>query len=104
MMQLKTGPEEPVINYCASCWQDRIMTTNGKCKVCGTDLVKRHWRTSIKKLEIISKSNGAIPIEIKSQMYLIPKSKMEDFANMENYSEKIKFIEEVKKSCKCYKI
>jgi len=103
-MQLKTGPEEPILNYCSSCWQDRIMTTNGKCKVCGTDLVKRHWRTSIKKLDLILKSNGATPLEIKGQMYLIPKKGMEKFAIIESYADKIKFIEEIKKTCKCYKI
>lgn len=103
-MELKVGPEEPVISWCTSCWRDRILTTNGKCKVCGTDLIKRHWKTSIKKLEIVISSNGAIPLEIKGMMYLIPKKGMEQFALIENYAEKIKFIEDVKKSCKSYKI
>lgn len=103
-MQLKTGPEEPLMSYCTSCWKDRIMTTNGKCKVCGYDLVKRHWKTSIKKLDLVCESNGCIPLEIKGMMYLISNKKMEKYISITNYAEKIKFIEEVKKTCKSYKI
>lgn len=103
-MEVKTGPEEPLVSWCSACWRDRIITTNGKCRVCGTDLVKRHWKTSIKKLELVLQSNGAIPLEIKGMMYLIPKAKMVEFMHIESYTDKIKFIEEVKKSCKSYKI
>jgi hypothetical protein len=80
------------------------MTTNGKCRACGTDLVKRHWRTSIKKLEIVSSTKNATPLEIKGKMYLIPSKMMEKFNGLSDYSEKIKFIECVKESCKNYKI
>lgn len=103
-MELKTGPEEPLLSWCTSCWKDRILTTNGKCRTCGTDLVKRHWKTSIKKLELVIKSNGCTPLEIKGSMYLIPSSLVTKFQAMENYSDKIKFIEHVKKTCKNYKI
>ena len=103
-MEIKTGPEEPLISWCSACWRDRIITTNGKCRVCGTDLVKRHWKTSIKKLELVVQSNGAIPLEIKGMMYLIPREKIVRFVTMQNYAEKIKFIEDVKRSCKFYKI
>lgn len=103
-MEIKIGPEEPVMSWCTACWRDRILTTNGKCKVCGTDLVKRHWKTSIKKLELVIKSNGAIPLEIKGLMYLIPRKEIEIFANLENYPDKIKFVETVKKECKSFKL
>lgn len=103
-MELKTGPTEPIMNYCPSCWQERIMTTNGKCKTCGTDLVKRHWKTSIKKLEIVISLGSVIPLEIKGQMYVIPQGMMTKFSELKTYPEKIKFIEAVKKSCKSYKI
>lgn len=103
-MELKTGPEEPVLSWCTACWRDRILTTNGKCRVCGTDLVKRHWKTSIKKLELVIKSEGSTPLEIKGMMYLIPKNEMIKFSIIESYADKIKFIEEVKRTCKSYKI
>lgn len=103
-MQLKTGPEEPVLSYCTACWKDRIITTNGKCRVCGTDLVKRHWKTSIKKLEIILSVKNVTPIEIKGKMYLIPEKSLERFRLLDSYPEKIKFIEYIKESCKNYKL
>lgn len=104
MMEIKTGPEEPVMSYCSACWCDRILTTNGKCKTCGTDLVKRHWKTSIKKLEIVLSLKSVTPIEIKGLMYVIPEKMMLKFAELETYPEKIKFIEAVKQTCKSYKI
>lgn len=104
MMEEKTGPIEPVETYCSSCWKDRLMTTNGKCRVCGTDLVKRHWKTTIKKLEIISSLNDVTSVEIKGRFYVIPNKIVEKFRNLKTYPEKVKFIEYIKESCKNYKL
>ena len=103
-MELKTGPEEPILSWCTSCWKDRILTTNGKCRTCGTDLLKRHWKTSIKKLEIIIEKPEYTPIEIKGMMYLIPQKMILKFQEMSDYPSKVKFIESVKLTCKSYKI
>lgn len=96
-------PKEPLLAYCSSCWCDRIITTNCKCKVCGTDISKRHWKISIKKLEALIKT-GDMPLEIKGKTYLIPKKMISDFSSIENYIEKIMFIEEVKKNCKVFRL
>lgn len=104
MEVVKVGPQEPIEVYCSACWQDRILTTNGKCKVCGTDLVKRHWKTSIKKLEIMLEYPNKVSIEIKGAMYLISKDQLVSFGFIENYGDKIKFIENIKKNGKCFKI
>lgn len=98
------GPDEPLLNWCTACWKDRIITTNGKCRVCGTDLIKRHWKMSIKKLDIIIKATNKTPLEIKGRLYLIPDGVIAKFKSTTDYTEKIKFIEHVKTQCKSYKV
>lgn len=99
---------EPVKVYCTSCWTDRVITTNGKCKQCGSKLLKpRHWDTTIKKFEIISKSNGAhICIEIKNILYLVPFKYLEEFNILDknNLEQVGAFIESIKTQCQSFKV
>lgn len=94
--------------YCTACWTDRIITTNGKCKICGSKLLKpKHWDTTIKKFEIISKSNGAhICIEIKNVLYLVPFAFLDRFAKLDrNNLEQVGiFIEDIKSNCMSFRV
>lgn len=99
---------EPVKVYCTSCWVDRVITTNGKCKVCGSKLLRpKHWDTTTKKIELIVKSmNGFIPLEIKSRLYLVPIPYIERFSDIDrNDLVQIgQFIEGIKEQCTSFKV
>ena len=100
--------ESAVKVYCTSCWTDRVITTNGKCKVCGSKLLKpKHWDTTLKKFEIIAKSNGAhICIEIKNQLYIVPFKYLDEFNRLDRGDlEKVgQFIESIKTQCQSFRV
>lgn len=108
MVLVEKQKPEPVKLYCTSCWVDRVITTNGKCFVCGNKLLRpKHWDITIKKIELITKSmRHSVPIEIKDRLYLVPIAHLESFQEIDrNDPVQIgQFIEGIKDKCTSFKV
>jgi len=55
---------------------------------------------------ILEQPYGMVGLEIKDSMYFITPDKLFEFKRIEkeNYAERIKFIEKIRKDCKPFKI
>jgi hypothetical protein len=93
---------------CGWCWQDRIITTNGKCRVCGAVLVsQKHWKPTIAKIKLINKhSRNKIPLEINKRLYMVPEQYFRVFKDTEHlgFKANVELVEEIRKTCKSFKI
>lgn len=97
--------QKPETMFCLWCWQNRIVTTNGKCFVCGALLVsQKHWQNIIEKMKLIDKHREGVNVEIKKKMYIIPYHYFEEMKNLKSPKEEAMFIERVKTECKSYSI
>lgn len=101
-------PAKSVKVYCTACWVDRLVTSNGKCKVCGSKLIRpRHWDITARKIEVIIKSmSHSMPIEIKDRMYLVPIPYLVQFNDIDrnDLAEIGEFIEGIKERCSSFKV
>lgn len=93
---------------CPYCWVDRIITTNGKCRVCGAILIsQKHWKPTISKIKLINKyGTGKIPLEINRRLYFVPIEYFKVFSESEHqgYKAHVEIVELIKKKCKNFKI
>ena len=99
---------EQITVFCTSCMTDRIITSNGKCRVCGWKLLKpKHWDTTIRKFELIYKNReGFVALEIKNQLYFVPIGYLDRFGSLDRSDMRQvgEFIESIKKNCDSFKI
>lgn len=100
---------------CPYCWVPRIITTNGKCRVCGAVLIsQKHWKPTISKLRLFAKHGNfygkederIIPLEINKLLYLVPLKYLEKFIDSEHngYKAQVELVEMIRKECKSYHI
>jgi len=97
--------QKPETMFCLWCWQNRVVTTNGKCFVCGALLVsQKHWQGIIEKMRLIDKHREGVNVEIKKKMYIIPYHYFEEMKDLKSPKEEAMFIEKIKTDCKSYSI
>jgi hypothetical protein len=100
--------EDSIKGWCEWCWQDRVITTNGKCRVCGAMLVyQKHWKPTLAKIKLINEhGNGCIPVEINKRIYFVPVDLIKRFKNIEHQgqTERVSFVEEIRLTCKSFPI
>jgi len=106
--KLSHNLQNSVKAYCTYCMMDRIITTNGKCRVCGAVLIsQKHWKPTIAKIKIIMKyRKDTIPIEINKKMYFVPKVFFKTFKDNEHlgYKAHVLLVEYIRKECDSFSI
>jgi hypothetical protein len=100
--------KDEITARCSYCWRDRIITTNGKCKVCGAILVsQKHWKPTIAKMKLINKNmKKGIPLEINKRLYIVPEEYFRVFKDTHHlgYKAQVELVEQIRKHCKSFKI
>ena len=97
--------QKPETMFCLWCWQNRIVTTNGKCFVCGALLVsQKHYDSTIDKMRIIEKHPEGKALEIKKKLYIVPYHYWQELNKIESPKDKAALIEKIKTECKSYSI
>lgn len=100
--------ERAIKVWCPSCWMDRIITSNGKCKICGTKLLRpKHWDTTIRKLELIGKNRREyFAVEIKNFLYMVPFEYLDELEMIDrnDHARIGEYIESIKERCRSFKI
>lgn len=94
--------------YCPYCMISRIITTNGKCRVCGAVLIsQKHWKPTIAKIKIImNHRKDTIPLEINKRLYFVPKVFFQTFKENEHqgYKVHVLLVEHIRKTCESFSI
>ncbi|NIN03685.1 MAG: hypothetical protein GTO44_10020 [Hydrotalea flava] len=100
--------QNSIKSWCTYCMRDRVITTNGKCRVCGAVLVsQKHWKPTIAKIKIImNHRKDTIPIEINKRLYFVPKVFFQTFKENEHlgYKAHVMLVEYIRKECESYSI
>jgi len=109
LAKLSHNLQNTLKSYCAYCMLDRIITTNGKCRVCGAVLSQqKHWKPTIAKIKLIidNHKKGTIPIEINKRLYLVPKIFFQTFKENEHlgYKAHVMLVEYIRKECDSFSI
>lgn len=94
---------KPVLVQCSWCIFPQVLTTNGKCKKCGSKLVKqKHWDRASKTIELINQyKKKGIPLQIKEKLYFVPSEYFEEYESIAHmgFKEKVMIIEHIRKEC-----
>ena len=91
---------------CNWCIKPQIMTTNGKCKRCGSPIKnQKYWKHTANIMKLIShnKSKGHA-IEINDRVYFVPNRYFDELALLTNndWKEIAIIVEKIKRDCPNY--
>src|SRR3990167_5886882 len=98
--------KEPILFQCTWCIKPQLMTTNGKCKRCGSSMVRqKHWDKVAIVMELILKhKDKGFPLPINEKIYFVPIEYFDEFQKFSNLGWKYNaiLVERIRKECEGY--